>query len=84
MPGAGRSPKLGVHVANTPWRALFDSVSDAAPVTQVYKSLIDHVGAGEEQATGLLIDFRRYREKRTGKSQGPTNPNAWVMPQSSE
>ena len=29
---------------------------------------------------GLIIDFRKYRAERTGKSQGPTKPTDWVMP----
>lgn len=35
-----------------------------------------------DAATGmrLVMAFREYRAKVTGKSQGPTNPRDWVMP----
>lgn len=38
------------------------------------------VGVGLEQAMALIVDFRKYRAERTGKSQGPTRPTDWVMP----
>ncbi len=28
----------------------------------------------------LLAEFRKYREAMTGKSEGPTKPEDWVMP----
>jgi len=29
----------------------------------------------------MLVAFREFRAERTGKSQGPTNPRDWVMPE---
>ena len=33
-----------------------------------------------QQAYGLIIEFRKFRERTTGKSQGPTRSTDWVMP----
>jgi hypothetical protein len=44
--------------------------------------VIQHVGAGQEQAAGLLADFRRFRARVTGKQHGATGrPGDWVMPE---
>ena len=34
----------------------------------------------DQQAYGLIIEFRKFRERTTGKSQGPTRPTDWIMP----
>jgi len=38
------------------------------------------VGASQEDAAGLLMRFREFRARTTGKSQGPARPRDWVMP----
>lgn len=42
--------------------------------------VINKVGAGPQQAAGLIADFRQYRRERTGKRGGPVNKREWVMP----
>ena len=34
----------------------------------------------EQEAYGLILQFRKFREQTTGKSQGPTRPTDWIMP----
>lgn len=59
-------------------------ITEAAEAAEQDAFLFDwvrrKVGAGPEQAAGMIADFRRYRAERTGKSQGPTRPSDWVMP----
>jgi hypothetical protein len=43
----------------------------------------DQLGLGMNEAGLILIAFREYRARTTGKSQGPTNPRDWVMPEKS-
>ena len=38
------------------------------------------IGLDFNRAGHLLMSFRNYRANRTGKSQGPTSPRDWVMP----
>ncbi len=33
---------------------------------------------------GLLAEFRRYREEKTGKKEGAFNPKDWIFPDSKE
>jgi len=65
-------------------RAFARTLLEAAEATEqdafIYDWVINHVAAGEAQAIGLIVDFRRYRAERFGKSQGPTRPEDWVMP----
>lgn len=60
------------------------AVTEAAEAAEQDAFLWDwtqkEVGVGPLQAMGLIMDFRRYRAERTGKSQGPTRPTDWVMP----
>jgi hypothetical protein len=38
------------------------------------------LGLDFNDAGGVLMDMRAYREKTTGKRQGPTKASDWVMP----
>jgi hypothetical protein len=38
------------------------------------------IGMSIQEAGKILIAFREYRARTTGKSQGPTRPTDWVMP----
>jgi hypothetical protein len=40
----------------------------------------EQIGLPLEEAGKILIAFREYRARATGKSQGPTRPKDWVMP----
>lgn len=40
----------------------------------------DQIGMRPEEAGSILLAFRDYRAKTTGKNQGPRNPRDWVMP----
>jgi len=46
----------------------------------IYDWVVNRVGSGVQQAAGLLMDFRQYREERTGKKGGPTSARDFVMP----
>ncbi|MGO9893120.1 MAG: hypothetical protein ACLPX8_02760 [Bryobacteraceae bacterium] len=60
--------------------AILEAAEAAEEDSFIFDWVLNHVGSGKEQAMGLIIDFRKYRAERTGKSQGPTKPTDWVMP----
>jgi hypothetical protein len=61
-------------------RAMLEAAEAAEQDAFMMSWVVNHVGAGKEAAVGLIVDFRKYRASRTGKSQGPTRPNDWVAP----
>ena len=61
-------------------QAMLEAAEAADQDAFLWDWTINHVGSGPVQAMGLIVDFRKYRAERTGKSQGPTNPRDWVMP----
>lgn len=60
--------------------AMLEAAEAAEQDSFIFDWVTNHVGAGREQAAGLLVDFRQYRAERTGKRQGPTSSRDWVMP----
>jgi hypothetical protein len=61
-------------------RAVTEAAEAAEQDAFIWDWVLNKVGAGKDQAYGLIVDFRKYRAERTGKSQGPTRPTDWVMP----
>jgi hypothetical protein len=61
-------------------RAILEAAEAAEQDAFLWSWVIEKVGAGPEQAAGMIVDFRKFRATRTGKSQGPTRPNDWVKP----
>ena len=59
------------------------AITEAAEAAEQDAFLYDWV-LGKDQAMGFIIDFRKYRAERTGKSQGPTRPTDWIMPEPEE
>ena len=41
---------------------------------------LEHIGGGPQQAMGLLVDFRKFRDSRTGKQGGPSDAAEWLKP----
>ena len=39
------------------------------------------LGVDSNQAFTLIMEFRKYRQQKTGKSQGPTQATDWIFPQ---
>jgi hypothetical protein len=72
--------QMSVQEARDHAQAMIEAAEAAETDAFIYQWVIEHVGAGVEQAGGLLVGFRRYREQMTGKRQGPTNPRDWVKP----
>jgi hypothetical protein len=61
-------------------RAITEAAEASETDAFLWTWVLDKVGADKPQAAGLIADFRRFREQSTGKSQGPTKPDDWVMP----
>lgn len=61
-------------------QAMLDAAEAAETDAFVYTWVIEHVGAGPEQAAGLLTDFRRWRAAHAGKREGPRHDQDWVLP----
>lgn len=61
-------------------RAVTEAAEAAEQDAFMFEWVLRKVGAGTEQAMGLIVEFRQFRAERTGKSQGPTRPSDWVMP----
>lgn len=61
-------------------RAITEAAEAAEQDAFLFDWVCNQVGSGPEQAAGLIADFRRYREARTGKKGGPSDPTDWVMP----
>ena len=60
------------------------AITEAAEAAEQDAFLVDFartvLGLDREHEGALLVAFRDYRAKRTGKSQGPRNRRDWVMP----
>jgi hypothetical protein len=61
-------------------RAITEAAEAAEQDAFLVEFAMRQIGLNREQSGALLIALRRYREERTGKSQGPRNPRDWVMP----
>ena len=72
--------QMSVTEARDHARAMTEAAEAAETDAFVFQWVTKMVGAGPEQAAGLLADFRRYRAEVTGKREGPQNPREWVMP----
>ena len=72
--------QMDVQQAREHAQAVLESAEAAEQDAFIVDWVKTHVGAGDEQAVGLLMDFRRYRAERTGKKGGPMSPRDWVMP----
>jgi len=58
--------------------AIIEAAEAAEQDAFIYDWVLNRVGSGQEQAAGLLVDFRKYRSERTNKKGGPTRPDDWV------
>jgi len=70
--------QMSVAEARDHARAMTEAAEAAETDAFVFQWVTKQVGAGPQQAAGLLADFRRYRAEITGKREGPTNPRDWV------
>ena|ERR1700688_1875457 len=61
-------------------QAMVEAAEAAEQDAFIFDWVLNRVGGGQEQAAGLLADFRRYRGERTNKKGGPSRPGDWVMP----
>jgi hypothetical protein len=61
-------------------RAITEAAEAAEQDAFIFDWVLNKVGSGEQQAMGLLQDFRQYRRARTGKSSGARDARDWVMP----
>jgi hypothetical protein len=61
-------------------RTILEAAEAAETDAFLMQWVTQQVGAGPEQAAGLLADFRRYREELTGKKHGAQDVTDWVMP----
>lgn len=61
-------------------QAIIEAAEAAEQDAFLWDWVINKTGSGKVQAAGLIADFRKYREERTGKKGGPSNPRDWVMP----
>lgn len=60
--------------------AILESAEAAEQDAFIYDWVLNRIGGGQQQAAGLLVDFRKYRAERTNKKGGPHRPGDWVMP----
>jgi hypothetical protein len=58
--------------------AIVEAAEAAETDAFVFEWVTKHVGAGPQQAAGLLVDFRKYRSEITGKRHGATSSRDWV------
>lgn len=60
------------------------AITEAAEAAELDVFLLDwaqnRIGVPRDAAGAMVNEFREYRQKITGKSQGPRNPSDWVMP----
>lgn len=61
-------------------RAMTEAAEASEQDAFIFDWVKHKVGAGPDQAAGLLQDFRQYRRERTGKSSGARDAGDWVMP----
>lgn len=73
---AQMSPEQARDHANAILQAAEASEQDAF----IMDFFMTNIGVSFEEAGKILIAFRNYRQKQTGKSQGPTKAKDWVMP----
>jgi hypothetical protein len=72
--------QMDVQQARDHGQAIIEAAEAAETDAFIYDWILKRVGAGQEQAVGLLVDFRRYRAETTGKRHGAMNSRDWVMP----
>jgi hypothetical protein len=64
------------------------AINEAAEAAEQDAFLMDfaqkQIGLDMNRAGALLVAFRQYRAKTTGKAQGPTSPRDWVRPPKKE
>jgi hypothetical protein len=65
-------------------RTILEAAEAAEQDSFMWDWVINRVGTGEQQAAGLLVDFRKFRRERSNKSGGPVNAREWVMPPGKE
>ena len=60
------------------------AITEAAETAEQDAFLVDfmrnRIGGSFEDAARMLVAFREYRARTTGKSQGPTRPTDWARP----
>lgn len=61
-------------------RAITEAAEAAETDAFIFDWVQKEVGVGPVQAAGLLGEFRRWRETRTGKKGPPSDPAEFVMP----
>jgi hypothetical protein len=61
-------------------RAILEAAEAAEQDAFIFDWVCNKVGSGPNEATVLLLEFRRYRAERTNKKGGPTRRDDWVMP----
>ena len=76
--------QMDVEQARDHGRAIIEAAEAAETDAFIYDWVVKRVGAGKEQAAGLLVDFRKYRTEVTGKRHGATSSRDWVMPPNKE
>jgi len=59
-------------------RAILEAAEAAEQDAFIFQWVQERVGAGPQQAMGLIVEFRQYRAEKTGKSQGPTRSRDWI------
>ena len=72
--------QMSVTEARDHARAITEAAEAAETDAFIMRWVVEHVGAGPSEAAAMLVDFRHYRTKVTGKREGPQNPRDWVMP----
>ncbi len=65
-------------------RAITEAAESAEQDAFIFDWVLNKIGCGPAQASGLLQEFRQYRRERTGKSSGARNERDWVMPEPKE
>lgn len=61
-------------------RAVMESAETAEQDAFLLDFARNQIGLPFADAGRIIVAFREYRARTTGKSQGPTKPTDWVMP----
>jgi hypothetical protein len=72
--------QMDVQEARDHGRAMLEAAEAAETDAFVFDWLQTEVKVPHDRAAMLLVEFRKYREKTTGKQHGPTDKRQWVMP----
>jgi hypothetical protein len=72
--------QMGVDQARDHAAAMLEACEAAEQDAFIMDFGREVLGLPLPEAGSILMALREYRAKRTGKSQGPTNPRDWVMP----